>query len=120
AGVPLLVTWNYVSGYTCGSYTIVGPDRSQMITTTAAKSLGNTAILLLLSQIVDRNGNGINFLYGTAGTYGFPMLSAITDKNNSNLVTFSRDSTTGNVTAINDRYSRSIYYSVSTYSNVNT
>lgn len=124
AGYPLLVTWNYVAGYTCGSYTITSADRTRMVTTTVAKSVGTglaaTAILMVIGQIVDRNGNAINFNYGGAGSGKFPMLSTISDSNGSALVTFTRATDgTGNMTAINDRYGRTVAYHLSAYATAN-
>ena len=131
AGYAYYVEWKYASGYPSGYYVITGPDRSQMITTTAAKAVGVTismgassyasvsAILCVLGQIVDNNGNAINFWYGAAGPSGFPLLSSITDSGGSALVSFTHDATSGGITAMSDRYNRSVYYSISSYLTVN-
>ncbi len=124
AGYPLLVTWNYAAGMSCGYFTIVGPDRNQLITTTAAKLVGGTgsnasAMCYVLGEIIDPSGNPIYFNYGAVGSGGFPMLASITDSTRAALVTFTRTSGTGNLTAINDRYGRSVYYNVATYATQN-
>ncbi len=127
AGFPMLVRWKYAPGYTCGYYVLTMADRTQMVTTTVSKAVGGSsnigqtsAILYSLGQIIDRTGNAINFWYGNPGSGNFPMLSAITDRSGQNLLTFTRASDgTGNLTAINDRYGRSVTYHVGTYANVN-
>ncbi|HLJ54175.1 MAG TPA: DUF6531 domain-containing protein, partial [Chthonomonadaceae bacterium] len=132
AGYPYYVEWKYSSGNTSGYYVITGADRTKMTTTTAAKAIGWTtggggvpittttsAILMVVSQITDNNGNSINLLYGGSGPSGFPLLTSITDSGSSALITITHDSTTGGITEIDDRYSRSVYYSVGSYATTN-
>ena len=47
AGYPMMVTWNYAAGYTCGYYDITFANREQIVTTTTAKVDGSgTAIYM--------------------------------------------------------------------------
>src|SRR6185437_4455402 len=62
----------------------------------------------------------IYFYYTSYGASGFPLLSSITDSNNSALLTFNRSGDgKGNLTSISDRYGRSISYQVHTYNSSN-
>ena len=117
-GVPMLVKWNYSSASISGYYTITMSDNTTLTTTLAAKSIGNTAIMMVLGQMTDRNGNSLNFYYGATGDSGFPLLTDIADTNNNDLVIFNRNAN-GNITAINDRYGRSIVYHFSTFATTN-
>jgi len=71
-----------------------------------------------LTRITDSNGNYINFNYvaGPAnGNYWIPTLSSITDSAGSALLTITRTTDGwGRVTAVSDRYSRSVYYAYET------
>jgi RHS repeat-associated protein len=128
AGYPMLVTWNYAQGMTCGYFVITDSSRTQLVTTTAAKLVGltssngtgATAMIYVLGSVVDQSGNSIFFNYGAKGTGGFPMLSGITDKNGSALATFTRATDgTGNLLAINDRYNRTVAYHETAYATAN-
>jgi RHS repeat-associated protein len=119
AGGHAQVVWNYSSAQADGYYTITFPNRSQFVTTTSYYSGPITDQLwYALSQEADRNGNYINFLYNTPGLGSKPLLSSITDSNNSALLTITRASN-GNITQVADRYNRSIYYHESAYSTQN-
>jgi RHS repeat-associated protein len=119
SGVPLLVEWDYDPSDPSGHYKITFADRSQWITTNYAKILNTNSLVYLLQQQKDSNGNAIYFYYSTTagGVSGFPLLSSITDSNNSALLTITRSS--GNITQVADRYGRSIYYHVGTYATSN-
>ncbi len=120
AGAPLLVEWDYETNNSTDYYTITFPDRSKWVTTSYAKLVNGTAIVYLLQQQIDRNGNAIFFYYNSYGSTGFPLLSSITDSNNSALLSFNRTTNgTGNLTSVSDRYGRSIYYHVGTYPTAN-
>ncbi len=120
AGSPMQVEWDYSANNTLGYYTITFPDRSQWVTTTDAKVVNGTSVLYLLGQQRDRNGNAINFYYTTYGSTGFPLLSSITDANNTVLLTLNRATDgTGNLTSVADRYNRSIVYHVGSYATTN-
>ena len=69
-----------------------------------------------IGQQIDRNGNGITFNYGAAGSSGFPLLSSIVDKNNVALLTFNRTGSF-NLSSMADRYGRSVYYHGAQYNN---
>ena len=120
AGYPMIVTWNYSAANSCGYYIITFANRTRMVTSSAAKIVGSgTAFLFPIGQIIDQSGNSIYLNYGAAGTGGFPMLAYITDSNGVSLVTFTRTAGTGNLTAISDRYGRSVYYGVGTFATEN-
>ena len=98
-GTPLIVEADYSANGTY--YTITFQDRTRWITN---PSNGR------LAQIVDRNGNAINFKY--SATSG--LLASITDKLGVSLLTITRSSN-NTVAAISDRYGRSVYYNVGGY-----
>ena len=97
AGAPLLVEADYSSSGTY--YTITFADRTRWITRVAGGQL---------AQIVDRNGNAINFNYANS------LLSSITDNSNLPLLTVTRTGR-GTIAAVSDRYGRSVYYHVGSY-----
>jgi RHS repeat-associated protein len=102
-GVPMLCTWNYNADGSL-SFVFLQADRSQRV----FSSLNGYA----LTRQVDRNGNYINFLYTTPGSSPGYELSSITDSNNQPLLTI-RHNASFNITAVSDRYDRSVYYKVS-------
>ena len=134
AGAAMLVEWDYDASSPIGHYTITMADRTRWITTTEQAStvyLGAYdaqygVSYYQLAQIVDRNGNAINFNYvpspngSFAWASGYPLLSTITDAGTGlALLTitrngYSRGGSTnpqyGNITAVTDCYGRSVYY----------
>ena len=114
AGTPLLAEWDYnsVTGYTY--FTITFPDRTKWITRDYNSIIQNS--WQPISKLVDPNGNSIVFNYNTKG--GGVTLLSIADQNNQTLLTIHRDSNY-NVTEIDDRYGRSVYYHIGTYATVN-
>ncbi len=117
-GNPYIVQWVYDANSPFGHYVITNGSRTKWITTGPVDESYRGSVCYVLSQQVDALGNAINFQYNGSGASGFPLLTAITDKNNLPLLTISRATDgTGNVTAVTDRYGRSVYYSESTYDN---
>ena len=118
-GVPMRMTCNYNSATSGYYYVITLPDRTQLITQGKYTNTPCTNPWYPLGQMVDRNGNGVTFNYAqTAGNY--PLLTTITDKNGTALLTFNRAANgTGNLTSVADRYGRSVYYHVGTYATTN-
>src|SRR5207249_2653155 len=83
-------------------------------------SNGVPGLLVPIKRLVDRNGNYIQFNYTPKPGYpGTLLLSSITDKNGSNLLSVTRDAITYAVTQVYDRYSRSVYYRSSSYATSN-
>lgn len=116
-GYPFQLTNNYsASG---NFYAITLPDRSQWIMKSSVYAyIAYQHVYFPPAQIKDRSGNAINFNYSTipvGNPYTNLVLSSISDKNNSALLTVNRDAGTHNITSISDRYNRSVYYRVSTY-----
>jgi RHS repeat-associated protein len=108
AGTSMLCAWNY---HTDGSYSFVFTDtrRDQWI----FSSKNGYAF----TQLVDRNGNFINFVYNAPGNAGYE-LAAITDSNNRLLLTIHHNSAF-NITSVSDRYGRSVNYTVQRFNNKN-
>ncbi len=107
SAVPMLCNWNYNSDGSL-SVVITRMDRSQWVFSS------NNGYAL--TQIIDRNGNFINFVYTTPGQPGY-LLSAITDSNHRPLLTLHHNAHF-NITAISDRYGRSIYYKTRRFVNL--
>ena len=140
AGYPMLAEWDYDSA-TGGTYFVfTHPDRSKWITLDGNASpfsqsgggggagavrggtplIGNSGPVVqwfALGQIADRNANVITFRY-TSPTSGFPLLTSIVDKNNAALLTVTRDANNA-LAHIDDRYGRSVYYHIGTYTTAN-
>ncbi len=122
-GVRLLITWNYDTTNGSTYFTLTFPDRTQWVTgdSLSAPTMGP----YVLKQIIDPNGNAINFLYsGTGADSGLPLLSQITDKNGSALLTISRSSSgtypvVNWISSVTDRYGRSVYYHTGVYATQN-
>jgi RHS repeat-associated protein len=108
SGTSMLCSWQL---NTDGSYSFVftRTDRSRQI----FSSLNGYA----LTQIVDRNGKFVNLVYSAPGGTGY-QLTAITDSNNTPLLTLHYNSRF-NLTAVSDRFGRSVYYRVRRFENVN-
>ena len=135
AGAPYLVEWDYDAASTFGHYTITLADRTKWVTTAAHRSTAyegyNPQVGIYcyqLAQLVDRNGQGLNFAYGSpggrAGASGYPLLSTISDLSTGTaLLTITRIATggftDGNISEIDDAYGRSVYYQYSTFGSYN-
>jgi hypothetical protein len=106
AGVDMLVEWDYDPACPAGRFVVTQPDRTKWV-----MGGGNLQTLCCpLSQIVDRNGNALNFHYGsTADPNGWFLLSSITNGAGTTLLSISRDDN-GLVTSVSDAYGRSVYY----------
>ncbi|HLI49207.1 MAG TPA: cysteine peptidase family C39 domain-containing protein, partial [Chthonomonas sp.] len=121
AGHAYLVSWVYDTNSPFGHYVIEDGGRTQWVTTgPAAIGSGYGWYCTVLSQEIDPSGNAINFVYSGYGPSGFPLLSAITDKNNQVLLSITRQNNgTGNIWYVSDRYGRSVYYHESYYASQN-
>ena len=135
AGAPYLVEWDYDAASTFGHYTITLADRTKWVTTAAHRSTAfvgyNPQVGIYsyqLAQLVDRNGQGLNFAYGSpggrAGSSGYPLLSTISDlSTGTTLLTITRIATgtytDGNISEIDDAYGRSVYYQYGTFGSYN-
>ena len=124
SGVPLLVNWNYSGGV--NSFSVLQSDRTQWIFTDQIKSLDSPPCYSL-SRIVNRTGQGINFVYdgygpaSQANSAGFPLLAAITDDNEQPLLTIARSRDgKANITSMADRYGRGVSYQFLKFNNTNT
>lgn len=112
SGTPYLVEMNYTtvsfSPFYAYYLTVTFPDRTKWVSQNWYVVNYHQNFVANLSQIVDRNGNAINFVYSGQN------LTQIKDKNGSALLTINLDSNS-NITSVADRYSRSVYYHVGTY-----
>jgi len=125
-GVAMLVEWDYDAASPTGHYTITLPDRTRWITTAPSQEVVSTgngypysySLLYSLAQVVDRNGNALNFTYGyISPADGWPLLTSIADgSTGTTLLSLNRD-TNGGVTSVSDAYGRSVVYH---RSNLNT
>ncbi len=136
SGTPMLLEWDYSSTDPTGYYTVTMPDRTKWITGGLVNSVfvssTNCNLFHQLAQVVDRNGNAINFNYGppapstpaggqpegNAGGSGFPLLASITQAGSggTTLLTINRTTDgTGHVASVADAYGRSVYYQSSTF-----
>lgn len=127
-GAAMLVEWDYDASNRSGHYTITMPDRTKWITTVAHEAAVDPendyneqreVYLYQLAQLVDHNGNGLVFNYGSPGTKdgdsSYPLLSSISDlSTGSSLLTLSRVTTgvfsSNQVSQVSDAYGRSVYY----------
>lgn len=125
AGFPYLVQWNYDANNMAGNFVVTQADRSRWVlaqsnVTQSFFSGGSPALNYAISQVVDNNNNALNFVYSGTGPQDFALLSSICDNGNQPLLTLNRATDgTGNVTSVQDRYGRSIYYHVGAYATVN-
>ncbi len=117
SGTPYLVEMNYrtisFSPYYAYYLTITFPDRTKWVSQQWYVIHYHQNFTAPIEQIIDRNGNAISFAYAGLN------LNAINDKNGSALLTINRDSNS-NITSITDRYSRSVYYHIGTYTGFNS
>lgn len=117
-GAPMLVEWDY-DGTASGFYTVTWPDRGRWLLKNEGSQNGSVTFYQL-DQIVDRNGNAVTFHYQPASSFptsnsnSWPVLSSITNKDNTKLLTLSRNSR-GEIVAASDCYGRSVYYHVGQY-----
>ena len=113
----MLAEWDYNSA-TGGTYFVVTqPDRSQWVMSAPYNCVSNGS-WYPLSQIKDNVGNAVTFNYTTPTVGNYPLLTSIVDKNNVALLTLTRDGNNA-VQQASDRYGRSVYYHVGTYTNSN-
>jgi len=109
AGTALSVEWDYDAASAAGHYTVTFPDRTRWVTTV----INPASTCHSLAQIVDRNGNAINFNYGPVGPGRWPLLASITDATGAALLTVQRATDgTGMIVSVSDCYGRSVYYHV--------
>ena len=106
-GYAFLVSWNYNSLNGTTYYVITDPDRTKYVTSPLVAATD----CCVLSEEIDRNGNGIYFNYTT--TSKWPLLSSITDSNGSQLLVINRvQDGTGAIASIHGRYGRTVYYHI--------
>jgi len=107
-GAPMTATWSYNPTAPGGPYfvTIASKDRSELVAGCADETFNNEGPFYNLVQELDRNGNAINMQYNASG-----LLSEITDSAGVSLLTVSYDGN-NNISAVSDRYNRSVYYQV--------
>lgn len=135
-GTPLMIEWDYVPYSNQGRYMITFPNRTRWYTTAGAyvyqSSLTAPSLNYCLARMEDRLGNGINFDYLLIGIpYGLtqedipsrrtPLLTRISDDQNQPLLQIERVTgglNSGAISAIHDRYGRSVYYTETTYNNI--
>ena len=109
-GVDMLIEWDYDTANPGGHYTITYADRTRFVMAAPDPHVQYSPI----SQIIDRNGNGITFHYSAAAR-GLPLLSSITNTANTPLLTVTRaNDGSGNITSISDCYGRSVSYQMTT------
>ena len=108
-GYPCTVQWDYDPGYYSGYFVVTWADRTKWLTT---PHINYQESGYLLGQIVDRNGNAINFQYYDAAGYAL-LLTGIADAAGNPLLTISRAGS-GAITSVSDRYGRSVYYGTDT------
>ena len=121
-GYAYLVTWNYNSGNGTTYYIITDSQRNQYVTS----PINSTSLCSVLTQVIDRNGNAINFNYSApVSEYSpyvnsWPLLTSITDSNGTPLLVINRvQDGTGAIASVDDRYGRTVYYHVGYYRTVN-
>ena len=142
-GVPLLIEWDYDSASPSGHYVITFKNRTRWVTTIAAPGVKTYP----LSQIIDRNGNGLKMVYNNAPTpfkflpdnanitlgepnenivlaslCNWPTLAAIRDLHDTGtttlpLLSIGRDPSSRAITGVVDAYGRSVYYTSSLHPN---
>ena len=107
-GVPMLIEWDYAPGLFGGYFTVTMADRTKWITTGFTGQYGSSGNRCFLSQVVNRNGNAINMVYGGLGSFSLPLLSAITDSAGSVLLSIGRNGAA--ISSVSDAYGRSVFY----------
>jgi RHS repeat-associated protein len=112
-GIGMLVEWVYDTTSPTGHYIITDTSRTQYVTTTYTPAIG----CHLLSEIIDRNGHALHFVYQSpVHTNGWPLLSLILNDSDTVLLRITRAlDGSGNITHVDDAYGRSIYYHCGTY-----
>ena len=113
-GTAMAVEWDYDSQSALGHYTITLSNRTRWVTTV----INSNTYCYALAQIIDRNGNALNFNYGPNATGGnWPLLSTISDAGSGMVLLNIQRATdgTGNIVAVTDAYGRSVYYHVGIY-----
>jgi RHS repeat-associated protein len=118
-GFSYLVNWKYNSSSGTTYYVITDSDRTQYVTS----PISSSTLCGVLTQMIDRNGNYINFNYTAPvaeptqwSTEAWPLLASITDSNGSPLMVINRvQDGTGAIASVDDRYGRTVYYHVGYY-----
>ena len=127
AGMPLLVEWDYDAASPGGHYTVTMADRTRWITSAPAQEIVSTGtgypfgynLIYLPTQIVDRNGNGLNLAYGyTNPADGWPLLTGIADANTGTTLLSLNRTTNGGITSVSDAYGRSVVYHQTSYNGI--
>ena len=114
SGYADLVTWNYNSSNGTTYYVITDSNRNKYVTS----PLSTSTLCSVLAEVIDRNGNFINFNYSApvqqyaiSASGPWPLLTSITDSTGSPLLVINRTQDgIGSIASIDDRYGRTVYY----------
>lgn len=122
-GTPFLVDWYFNATTQSNYFVITNRDRTTWTTTDLTNPVPYTWTAPFgwypLQKVTDRNGNSISFTFVTPVANSYPLISSILDGTGQALLTVTRSAGTGNITAISDRYGRSVYYHNGTYNTQN-
>ena len=121
AGYPALVTWDYDTTSIGNHYTVTWPDRTRWIMAQVGPNTNSNSYhgnAYQLSQIIDRNGNHIDFHYVLVNVgYSYSaqaVISAITNQDGTTLLAIQRDGK-GGIASVTDCYGRQVSYHVGDY-----